>query len=168
MTTITEHVEIVEIARDVWSSLLGMTLEEVPASDEAPHAASVTATIHITGMANVSLALSGSRTLAVRSAAMMFDLAEADLTDEEVADAFGEIANIIAGNLKALLPEPSELSLPTVGLGRDLVISIPGARLLERIHLESEGEPLCIAQWACDAAPDASRHDQTDPSRSDR
>ena len=164
----TEHIEIVEIAKDVWSSLLGMMLEEVPASDESSHAASVTATIHITGTANVSVALSGSRVLAVRAAATMFDLAEDDLSDEEVADAFGEIANIIAGNLKALLPEPSELSLPTVGQGRDLVISIPGARLIERINLESDGEHLRIEQWTGQPGPHSPHADHTDPSRSER
>ena len=34
--------------------------------------------------------------------------------EEDLVDAFGEIANVVGGNLKSLLPEHAELTLPTV------------------------------------------------------
>ena len=37
------------------------------------------------------------------------------LEDEDVVDAFGEIANVVGGNVKAALPGSSGLSLPDVG-----------------------------------------------------
>jgi hypothetical protein len=58
-----------------------------------------------------------SLVLARQLTAHMFDLAEEDVDDDLVADAIGEIANIIGGNVKALLPTPSHLGLPGPGGG---------------------------------------------------
>ena len=40
------------------------------------------------------------------------------MTTADIADALGELANIIGGNVKSLLPEPCALSLPHVLVGR--------------------------------------------------
>jgi chemotaxis protein CheX len=40
------------------------------------------------------------------------------LDDEDVADAVGELANMIGGNIKGLMPGPSVLTLPVVASGR--------------------------------------------------
>jgi hypothetical protein len=37
------------------------------------------------------------------------------LDDEDVADGMGELANVVGGNIKAVLPGPSVLGLPEVG-----------------------------------------------------
>ena len=37
------------------------------------------------------------------------------LDDEDVDDALGELANVVGGNVKAVLPGPSVLGLPEVG-----------------------------------------------------
>ena len=37
------------------------------------------------------------------------------LDDEDVEDALGELANVVGGNVKAVLPGPSVLGLPEVG-----------------------------------------------------
>ena len=37
------------------------------------------------------------------------------LDEEDVADALGELANVVGGNVKAVLPGPSVLGLPEVG-----------------------------------------------------
>lgn len=167
-TTIIEPVQIVEIAETVWSSFLGMDVYELEPSGplEPSTAQTATATIHITGTTNVSVVLSCSATMAHRAAAAMFDLDEAELTDEEVADAFGEIVNIVGGNLKCLLPEPSELSLPTVTQGAGIVVSIPGAHLLERVDLGCEGERVGITLWG--GGPAATEHHHADTTRSTR
>ena len=46
-----------------------------------------------------------------------------ELESAEIHDAAGEIANILAGNLKSMLPQPSSLGLPwaeAIDLGRSL------------------------------------------------
>lgn len=141
--------QLAEIAGTVWSSLLGMTLRERETSEPSPteewHSAS--ATVHISGSWNGLVILSCSTTLARRAAAAMFEMSVDDLDDLEVADALGELVNIIGGNLKCLLPEPSQLSLPTVSLGAAHVVTIPGAGLLENVELESDGDRLYVAVW---------------------
>jgi chemotaxis protein CheX len=49
---------------------------------------------------------------------------DGDPADDEVCDAFGELTNMVAGNIKALLPAPSSISLPTVAFGShyDLIV----------------------------------------------
>lgn len=63
---------------------------------------------------------------------------------EDLADAFGEIANVVGGNLKSLLPEHAVLSLPTVASQG------PGAgasRLLVEVTLDWRGCALLISLW---------------------
>jgi chemotaxis protein CheX len=148
MTMTISKEQIVQIAGSVWSSFLGMSLFEPHTPEKATqdgHTAS--ATVHISGAWNGSVILSCSTSLAQKAAAAMFDIAEADLDDGEVADAFGELVNVIGGNLKCLLPEPSQLSLPTVSLGAAHVVTIPGAALLEHVELECDGDVIHIAVW---------------------
>ncbi|TIC83622.1 chemotaxis protein CheX [Nocardioides sp. GY 10113] len=40
------------------------------------------------------------------------------LDDADLADAVGELVNMVGGSLKSILPGPSALSLPTVAAGR--------------------------------------------------
>ena len=137
--------QIVDIASTVWSSFLGLTLTQVEVAADAEHSA--TATVHVSGGWNGSVVLSCSATLARRAAAAMFQMAEDDLGDSEVGDAFGELVNMIGGNVKSLLPEPSQLSLPTVSHGAAHTVTVPGARLLEQVGLDCDGEHLQVAVW---------------------
>ncbi|MDQ1536058.1 MAG: chemotaxis protein CheX [Actinomycetota bacterium] len=141
--------QLAEIAESVWSSFLGMSIHKLEASEslEVTDRHPASATVHISGSWNGSVILSGSTTLTRRAAAAMFEIAEADLDDADIADAFGELANIIGGNLKCLLPEPSQLSLPTVSFGAAHVVTVPGAGLLEDVELECDGDRLRIAVW---------------------
>lgn len=141
--------QIAEIAGAVCSSFLAMAPRQVDPS-EFPVVAdrySASATVHISGSWNGSVILSCSAALARRAAAAMFEVGVDDLDDEEVADALGELVNIIGGNLKCLLPEPSQLSLPTVSFGAAHVVTVPGAGLLEHVEMECHGERMHIAVW---------------------
>jgi chemotaxis protein CheX len=61
----------------------------------------------------------------------MFDVG--DGADEE-RDAVGEIANMVAGNLKATLPSPSRLSLPIVASGHGFGLDVRHSRPIERVE----------------------------------
>jgi chemotaxis protein CheX len=58
----------------------------------------------------VECSASGSRQVA----AALMGMAAGDVTGDDVVDALGELANVIGGNVKSLLPAPSALSLPHV------------------------------------------------------
>ena len=57
----------------------------------------------------------GRQTAADLTRALLGESAPELLEHEDVADAFGEIANVVGGNVKAALPGPSALGLPEVG-----------------------------------------------------
>lgn len=70
--------------------------------------------------------------------------AAGNVAEAEVADAFGEIVNIMGGNMKALLPQHVQLTLPKVSR-----LSPSGAdalRLLE-VPLMWRGHPFVISLW---------------------
>ena len=63
------------------------------------------------------------------------------LEDEDVEDAFGEIANVVGGSIKAALPGPSGLSLPQVGHAP--LVRNPAD--VCRVEVLWRGEPLTIS-----------------------
>jgi chemotaxis protein CheX len=50
------------------------------------------------------------------------------VSSDDVADAMGELANMIGGNLKSVLPTGVALSVPNVALGNDLAVRVCGGR----------------------------------------
>lgn len=65
--------------------------------------------------------------------------------DEDLVDAFGEIANVVGGNLKSLLPEHAVLSLPRVEPEPPV---LDPARLLAEVGIEWRGLGLVVSLWA--------------------
>ena len=62
-----------------------------------------------------SLILRCRREAAARWAASMFNRSANETSQEDVRDALGELANMVAGNVKGILAGESRLSLPVVG-----------------------------------------------------
>jgi hypothetical protein len=50
--------------------------------------------------------MSGAASFAAECAAIMYGRRAEELTPPEVLDAWGELVNMVGGNLKALLPAP--------------------------------------------------------------
>jgi chemotaxis protein CheX len=110
--TVTDVQTVVE---EVWTSFLGTTDPLVvgrPADHEAGGSAAVTVTGAWEGMVSVELPTTMAEEVCRRM------LGVEDTVDEDVADAVGELVNMIGGNVKSLMPGPSVLSLPVVAAGR--------------------------------------------------
>jgi chemotaxis protein CheX len=139
--------EILGITRDVWESFTGTTIE--PADHQVrPDGGDVTVGwVTVTGEWQGSVLLACPARLARMAAAAMFDLPAAQLDDEQVADALGELTNMIGGNIKSLIPGPSRLSMPTVTVGAPATVPTPGAALLSTVSLACEGLPLTVSVW---------------------
>jgi chemotaxis protein CheX len=104
------------IAEQVWSSYLdpegiAPLLPVPPATGSADD---VTASVSVTGAWRGHVLVSCSDGASRNAAAALLGIEIDDVTDDDVADALGELANIIGGNVKSLLPEPCALSLPHV------------------------------------------------------
>ncbi|HMO10408.1 MAG TPA: chemotaxis protein CheX [Actinotalea sp.] len=67
-----------------------------------------------------------------------------DVSDADFVDAVGEIANVVGGNVKALVPDPGPLTLPQVSP----MAPADGAALLHESQLVWKGRPLAISLWS--------------------
>ena len=103
------------VVEEVWSSFLGAEeplLPAAPAELSVGWSAAVTVSGEWHGMVSVELPTGLAEEVTRRM------LAVDETFDEDVADAVGELVNMIGGNVKSLMPGPSVLSLPVVAAGR--------------------------------------------------
>lgn len=139
--------QIVGITQDVWSSFTGKAVAAGP-GDVPLDAGDVTVgRVAVTGGWRGWVLLACPTRLARTAASAMFDRPAEALTDDEVADALGELTNMIGGNLKSLLPGPSRLSMPAVTVGASASEPMPRAVLVNTVSLACEGLPLTVSIW---------------------
>jgi chemotaxis protein CheX len=124
--------DLAELLASVWTSFLGAEIypiEADPATDIArkPTQNEVVASVSIMGGWSGQLFLATSHACAANIAQAMFG-SEGDVADDELADAVGELANIVGGNVKSMLASPSSLSLPQVVIDAHM-LSVPSAEL---------------------------------------
>ena len=143
----TMEMQIGDIARDVWLSMLGLEIQPaVPADLKiAATERSLIGCVHISGAWEGTVIVEIAAELARRATEVMFDLEPGTASQEEIHDAIGEMANMIGGNMKTLVPSPSQLSLPSVSEGTGLALSVPGARRVNQLALQSEGKLLIVS-----------------------
>jgi chemotaxis protein CheX len=104
-----------EITEQIWSSYLdhdGVS-PLIPLPAEKP-SADVSASVSVTGAWRGHVVVRCSEAASRHAAAALLGVELDDVTPDDVTDALGELANIIGGNVKSLLPEPCALSLPHV------------------------------------------------------
>ncbi|HEX4869100.1 MAG TPA: chemotaxis protein CheX [Moraxellaceae bacterium] len=109
MSTILQYELINDVTEQVWSQFLGIPLA---ASATVHGEAECAASISIEGAWNGAIIVACSRQLARQAAATMFSLPLSEIDDASWRDTLNEVANIMGGNIKALLPGPSQLGLP--------------------------------------------------------
>jgi hypothetical protein len=145
-----DEATVLAIAEEAWLALVGEDEVLVPIPCEPP-TDPLSAWVDVVGPWTGSVVLTtGRQTAADLCRALLGDSAPELLEYEDVADAFGEIANVVGGNIKAALPGPSGLSLPEVG-------NAPAVRNpvdVCRIDVMWRGQPLSIsAQGALPPLP---------------
>lgn len=108
--------DLIAMIEAVWHSVLDSPVAPAPGS---PMAAGpfLAATVTISGGWRGRVTLCCSAALARWAAAAMFQSPLAAAGDRELRDAVGELANILAGNVKGLLPASTTLSLPEIACG---------------------------------------------------
>jgi chemotaxis protein CheX len=149
MTTpvVPDTYDVEQIVGDVFGSFLGgddaLPLPGVAVDGDTAVTASVSITGGWEGHVVFGCTTSASRT----AAAVLLAMGEDELAEADVADAVGELANMIGGNIKSLLPGPSALTLPLVNLG-GAAMHLPSATESVRLDLTWQGEPIRISVWA--------------------
>lgn len=141
----TTTTDLTAISREIWAAVLGIELR--PAMQGQAHGEEVrvvTGTVQITGDWSGATTVQVSEELAGRLAATMFMMDIAEVTEEEVTDTVGELANMTGGNVKSTLPGSCQLSLPAVTSGRDFRVSVPGSGVKERLAFDADGELVVV------------------------
>jgi chemotaxis protein CheX len=116
-----------ELIVDIWKTALDLPLSRVDEAPDEPGLKTCTAVVHLTGAFRGSVALTAAVPLAAECAARMFQSAIDKLSPAEVQDSWGELSNMVAGNLKALVSKPTVISLPTVMEGTTYTFRVPRA-----------------------------------------
>lgn len=138
--------EIQEYTQLVCSTLLGFEVQVLPGSFEASPTDTVTGSVQVTGKWNGAIMLSLPSTLVDTLTEVLFSLEPGKASIEDKKDAVGELINMIGGNIKALLPQPSVLSVPLLAMaGHSLYF--PSTKMVTHCQFESQGNPFALSLY---------------------
>jgi chemotaxis protein CheX len=102
-----------QAVRQLFESMLDMSISPTNV-DQWTCLGPVVGIIHLTGGWDGFVLTGFEPSLAQVVAARMLAAPDLDPNDEDLRDVVGEIANILAGNLKCLIPEWTAMSIPAV------------------------------------------------------
>jgi len=114
---------IEQIVENVFQTMMDM---EVQPSDAPwpPAGEVITAAISLSGSWKGAVLVECAVPEALLFASRMVDVDPPAGVNDDVRDALGELANMVGGNLKSILPGGVELSLPSVVWGSDYRVTI--------------------------------------------
>lgn len=131
------------IIEDTWTSTLGFPVDRAEVLDFSAIGA-FTVCVKITGAWDGEVRLHCSLPLARSIAAAIFQVEADNAGNEEILDALSELTHIIGGNLKALLPQPVNLSLPSLPDPTNWAQTTPQWQMVCALMLLSEGHPFLV------------------------
>ncbi len=140
--------DLAEMVEQVWESYLdpeGIN-PLIPTYDEN-QTSEVHSSVSITGSWNGHVVYASSTTAARRAAAAFLAMDASEVSEEDVSDVLGELANIVGGNVKAMLPPGAQLSLPQVMLAPEATSRYPNAERITGVYGMWEGEPVSVSMW---------------------
>jgi hypothetical protein len=152
MTTSVAHDQVHAIAQEVFAAMvdgdLGLLLPwegELPALDDA-----LVAWVDLFGdWSGRAVLVTAEGTAQELTRALMGLRPDEPVERADLEDAFGEIANVVGGNLKALLPNPGTLGLPRIG--SDLP-PLEGAVRALHLPLSWRGRLFVVDVWVTTAS----------------
>ena len=142
MTPRLEKDDLHQLADRIWESMFGDGLERIDNEAPSDDQRFLTGCVQLTGAWEGAAVVRCTYTLASHLASVMFGTEE--LASEEVCDSIGELANLTAGAVQALMPSPSELSPPSVVEGKDYKLTIPRCAITNEIYFRFQEEPFTI------------------------
>lgn len=146
--TVVNSSDLGEMLEQVWVSYLDPEGVNplVPTGDGA-QSSDVHSSVSITGSWTGHVVYASSVIAAKKAAAAFLAMGVDEVSDEDVADVLGELANIVGGNVKAMLPPGAMLSLPQVVLAPESATKYPSAERVTGLYGLWEGEPVSVSMW---------------------
>ena len=131
MTTTTEDLQsctrnAVEVVHDVFGTMLSIETWDVHDTAPQEFAHPVVGAVYFTGSWQGAILLECDREQAYAFTAKLNGMEPPNSVNDDVRDAMGEIANMVAGNLKSVLPPDTALSVPSVVEGSQYTFRVIG------------------------------------------
>lgn len=128
---------IADATAAVFQTMLGLAVEQRDAAADRT-VTGFTAAVYYAGEWQGALLIECSAEQALHWTARQIDLPNDACLADDVRDALGELTNVLAGNLKPLLPKGVGLSMPSVVEGSDYGLHLCGGNLFERLDFADE------------------------------
>jgi len=146
ITTMSLRDSLLESAKEVFETMAFMALEEIPEDQEAPDfedmslLGTITFKGSLEGCLGICCGCCCARTI---GANMLGTDPDEPMSDDDMNDAIGEIANMVMGALKSRIQDQVgnvEVSIPSVVRGRELCNSLGerASKITVRVNLEAE------------------------------
>ena len=128
--------DLARIVESVFRTMMDLevSVSEVPWRQAAD---TVTSAVHFVGVWRGAALVECQARQACQFAAQFMGIALPATIDDDVRDVMGELANMVAGNLKSLLPRGVDLSMPSVIQGSDYALHVCGMNAVERMAFSS-------------------------------
>ncbi len=136
--------EVQQYTQLIYSTLFGLEVRPLPGTYDLSPTETVSGSIQISGKWNGTIMLSIPSVLVNTLTEAMFSLEPGQASTEEKKDAIGELINMIGGNIKALLPEPSVLSTPLLALEENTP-HFPPTKIATHCQFECQGQPFGLS-----------------------
>ncbi|MDX1984826.1 MAG: chemotaxis protein CheX [Bryobacteraceae bacterium] len=135
--------EVTEIVSNVFATMLGSPPIAVD-QEWTPEPGRITAVVYFAGEWKGAVLIECGEDLARHWTACLMSIEEPKEYGDDVEDAMGEIANMVGGNLKSVLPSGVGLSMPSVVRGRNYSIKICGGNLTSRQSFRTADGPFWV------------------------
>jgi len=140
-----ENTLLEELIRRCWFDTIGLAIEPLKTDMLDPADNFIISTIVFTGQQQGSLTLMMSEKMANMVAGKMFDHPLETVSYDDIRDSLGELANVLAGNLKARFFGSSELSKPVVMQGgNSLIDTFLSDAIFQKVFSSFENERLLV------------------------
>jgi len=159
MTNSILHVEAydTEVRRIVQDVLFTMTAYAVELGDTgyAVQPDTATCAVFFAGEWSGAVLVECPLSMAFEFTAQLMRIPKPIQFDDDVFDALGELANMIGGNLKSVLPKGVSLSMPSVVEGSKYSLRVCGANRNKRMTFVGPDGPFWVTLVETDGAPAA-------------
>ncbi len=141
-----DNSRIEELINGCWFDTVGIHIEPTTHEDiEAADSLCIATVVFTGGEGQGSLTVAMKTDIAKRFAGKMFDIPLDQLSNDDISDSMGEIANVLAGNLKTNFFRDNELSKPLIMDGGDDVLAMFKVdAIYQKVFLTENKEPLVI------------------------
>jgi len=123
---------VIQVVDMVFATMLGLRAEPYHKPWIRP-TNMVTAAVYFAGSWRGAVLLECTPQEARHFAYLLMSIEPPETINDDVRDALGELANMLAGNLKSVLPPGVVLSMPSVIEGSDYTLQLCGKRTIERV-----------------------------------